>query len=146
MSIFKRQVSSSSNFGSFFILMTHNYSVNFKLIHFVLWIKGSHESPNFETCECSGEIFLNSFYFSNHKSVFLKILHDSWVTWKITPLHFFRSNDIQFAQKEPINVQIFETFMCLGQNVSHSSCQLWNGKPILLILHHSLLSQKVSPL
>ena len=147
MSIFKRQVSSCSNFGSFFIVMTHNYSVNFKLIHFLLWIKGSLESPNFETCECYGEIFLNSCYFSNHQSVFLKILHHSWVTSKITPLHFFRSNDIQFAQKEPIKVQIFETFMCLGQNFSHSSCQFWNDKLILLlILHHSLLSQKVSPL
>ena len=40
MSILKRQVSSSSIFVSFFIVMTHNFSVNFKLIHFLLWTKG----------------------------------------------------------------------------------------------------------
>ena len=34
---------------SFLIVMTHNSSVNFKLIHFLLWIKGSYQSPNFET-------------------------------------------------------------------------------------------------
>ena len=34
--------------------ITHNSPVNFKLVHFllyklILWIKGSHQSPNFET-------------------------------------------------------------------------------------------------
>ena len=38
-----------------FIAMKHNSSVNFKLIHFLLWIKGSHQSPNSETFECSGK-------------------------------------------------------------------------------------------
>ena len=28
---------------------------NFKLIYFLLWTKGSHSSPNFETFKCSGE-------------------------------------------------------------------------------------------
>ena len=36
---------------------THNSSVNFKLIHFLLWIKGSHQSPNFENFKWSGEIW-----------------------------------------------------------------------------------------
>ena len=40
---------------SFFIVMTHDSSVNFKLINFLLWTKGSHQSPNFDTFECSGE-------------------------------------------------------------------------------------------
>ena len=48
MSIFKREVNSSASFASFFIVMTHNSSVNFKLIHFPLWIKGSHRSPSFK--------------------------------------------------------------------------------------------------
>ena len=51
---------SSSNFASFFIFMTHNCSVDFKLILFLLWIKGSHHYPNFETLNCSGENFLYS--------------------------------------------------------------------------------------
>ena len=44
----ERQVNSSSNFASYFIVTTDNSSVNCKLIHFVLRIKGSHQSPNFK--------------------------------------------------------------------------------------------------
>ena len=106
MSILKQQVNSSSNFASFFFFMTHNSSVSFKLIHFLLWIKGSHQSPNFDTFKCSGKnLPYSSPHFPNHKSVFLQILHHS-VSWKITPLYFFRSNVICFAQKEPIKVEI----------------------------------------
>ena len=93
MLILNWEVNSSSNFASFFIVMTHNSSVDFKLILFLLWIKGSHHYPNFETLNCSGEnLPYSSCYFPNHKSVFLQILHHSLVSWKITPLHFFRSN------------------------------------------------------
>ena len=59
-SILKQQVSSSSNFASFFIVRTHNSSVNFRLILFQLWIKRSHQSHNFDTFKCSGENFLYS--------------------------------------------------------------------------------------
>ena len=97
MSILKRQVSSSSIFVSFFIVMTHNSSVDFKLILF-LWIKGSHQNPNFETFNCSAENFLySSYHFPNHKSVFLQFLHHPWVSWNIAPLYFFRSNIKYFA-------------------------------------------------
>ena len=47
MSILNWQVSFSSNFVSLFFAMTQNSSVNSKLIHFLLWIKGSHQSPNY---------------------------------------------------------------------------------------------------
>ena len=58
--------------------MTHNCSANFKLIHFLLWTKESHQSPNFDIFKCSGENLPNSScHFSNHKSVFLQILHHS---------------------------------------------------------------------
>ena len=46
------------------------------------------------------------------KSVFLQILHHSSMSWEITPLYFFSSNNIYFVQKEPIKVKIFETFEC----------------------------------
>ena len=49
MSTLKWQVNLSSNCASFFIVMTDNSSVDFKLIVFQLWIKGSHQNPNFET-------------------------------------------------------------------------------------------------
>ena len=40
-------------------------------------------------------------YFPNLKSVFLQILYHSSVSCKISPLYFFRSNVIYFAEKKP---------------------------------------------
>ena len=62
----KRQFNSSLNFALFFIAMTHNSSVNFKLINFLFWTKEFHQSPNFDTFNCSGEnfpIFSCQFFF-----------------------------------------------------------------------------------
>ena len=82
MSILNCQVNLFSNSASFFIVITHNSPVNFKLIYFLLWIKVPHKSPNFETFKCSGENLLNSScYLPNHISVFLQILHHSLVSW-----------------------------------------------------------------
>ena len=116
-------------------------------MHFLLWTKGSRESANFDTFKCSDENLPNSScYFPNHKSVFLQILHDSSVSWKITPLHFFRSKVIYFARKGPIKVQILETFECSDQN-SPNSCHFWNNKLVFLqILHHSSVSWDITPL
>ena len=70
----------------------------------------------FETFECSGQNLSNSLcQFWNDKPIPLQILYPSSVSWKITPLYFFSSNNIYFAQKEPIKVNIFETFECSGQ-------------------------------
>ena len=148
MSVLKWQVSSSPNFASFFIVMTNNSSANFKLIHFLLWVKESHQSPNFDIFKCSGENLPNSScHFSNHKSVFLQILHHSTVSWKITPLYFFSSNNIYFVQKEHIKMKMFETFKCSGQNLSNFPCQFWNNKSVpLQILHYSSVSWKITPL
>ena len=131
---------SSLRFATFFIVMTRNFLVNFKLIHFLLWTKVPHKSPNFEIFKCSDENLPNSScYFSNHKSVFLQILHQCLVSWKITLLLFFSSNIIYFGQKKPIKVHIFEIFICSDQNLSNSSCQFWNGSQFCfkfwIILH-----------
>ena len=76
-----------------------------------------------------------------------QILYPYSISWKITPLHFFSSNNIYFAQKEHIKMKIFEPFKCSDQNLSNSSCQLWNDKSIpLQILHHSSLSWQITPL
>ena len=106
-SILKPHVNSSPNFASFFIVKTCNFSVNFNLIHFLLWIKGSHQSLNCETFECSGENLPNcSGHFPNHKSIFLQIVHHPSVSQKIIPVYFLSSN-IYFGQKYVIKVQIF---------------------------------------
>ena len=78
--------------------------------------------------------------FWNDESIPLQMLHHSSVSKEITPLYYFSLNNLCFAQKEPIKVKHFETFECLRQNLSNSSCQFWNVKSIpLQILHHFLL-------
>ena len=83
MSVLKWQVNSFSNFALFLIVMTYNSPVNFKVIPFLLWTKGYHQSPNFDTFKCSGKNLSNfSSLFSSHKSVFLQNFHNSSVLWK----------------------------------------------------------------
>ena len=85
--------------------------------------------------------------FWNDESIPLQISYPSSVSWKIIPLYFFSSNNIYFAQKEHIKMKIFETFKCLGQNSSNSSCQFWNDKSIpLQILQDSSYSWHITPL
>ena len=137
------------NFASFVTVTVHNSCVNFKFIHLLLWIKVSHQSLNFQTFEYSGETLPNSSCDSpNHKSVFLQILHHSSTTeWcNITPLYFFRSNVMYFAQKKPIKVQILETFECSCQN-SPKFCHCWNNKSVFLqILRYFSVSWDISSL
>ena len=111
MSVLKWKFNSSSTFALFFIVMTHNSSVNFKVIPFLLWTKGSHQSLNFDTFKCSDENLPNfSCLFWNHWSAFLQNLHNSSVSRNITPLYFCSSNNIYFGHKEPIKkkIRLFE--------------------------------------
>ena len=102
----------------------------------------------FETFECSGQNLLSSLcQFWNEISIPLQILYPSSVSCKITPLYFSSSNNIYFAQKEPIKVKIFVTFKCSCQNLSNSSCQLWHDKSVpLQILRNYSLSWQIIPL
>ena len=101
-----------------------------------------------ETFKCSGQNLPNFFFqFWNDKSIPLQILYRSSVSWKIIPLYFFSSNNICFAQKEPIKMKIFEIFECSGQILSNSLCQFWNEESIpLQILYLSSVSWKIIPL
>ena len=145
MSLLKWQVNSSLNFAWFFIAVTHNSSVNVKVIPFLIWTKGSHQSPNFDTFKCSGENLPNfSCHFSNHKSVFFfKICINSSVSWKITPLYICSSSIIYFGHKEPIKTKFFSKVF----RVESSSCSFKNGKSVLIqFLCHSSLSWQITPL
>ena len=128
--------------------MTHNSTVNLKLIHFLLWIKRSYQNSIFDTFECSGENLQNSScHFPSNKSVFLQILHHSSMSWKICTF-LAQTIYIYFAQKEPIKMKILGTFFeCSGQNLSNFLCQFWNDKSIVLqILYLSSVSWKIIPL
>ena len=46
----------SSNFAPPFNVMKKNYPVFFHWIHYVLWTKGSNQSVDFQTFDCSHEI------------------------------------------------------------------------------------------
>ena len=97
--------------------LTHNCSVNFKLIHFPLWIIGFNQTSNLDTIMGSGENLPNfSCHFPNCRSIFLQILLHSLVSWKIIPLYFFRSNVIY--KKGTNQNRNFENFKCSGQNSS----------------------------
>ena len=101
----------------------------------------------FETFKGSGQNLSNSLcQFLNDKSISVQILHPSSVSWKITPLYFFSSKNIYFAQKKHIKMKSFENVKCSGQNPLNSSCKFWNDKSILLqILHHSSLTWHITP-
>ena len=102
----------------------------------------------FETFECSGQNLSNSLcQFLNDKLIPLQILYPYSVSWKITLLYFFSSNNIYFAQKELTKVKIYETFESPDQNLSNSLCQFLNGKSIpLQILYTYSISWKITPL
>ena len=73
------------------------------ILHFLLWIKGSHQILSLETFKCSGKNLPNSScHFLNHKSVFLQILDHSSLSRNITPLYFFGSNIIYFFKRSPL--------------------------------------------
>ena len=77
----------------------------------------------FETFKCSGQNLSNSLcQFWNDKSIPLQILHSSSISWKVTPLYLFSSNNICFGQKEIIKVKTFEILNCSGQHLSDSLC------------------------
>ena len=149
MSFSKQQVSFFLNFASHFNVMKANSSLIF-LVQTIynLLKRSSLKWKSSRLFECSGQNLSNSTCQSwNDKSISLQIWYLSSVSWKITPLYFFSSNKIYFAQKELIKMKIFETFKCLGQNLSNSSCQRWHDKlvPVQILCNYSLPWQITPP-
>ena len=94
---------------SVFLQILHQYSVLSKIT--LLYLFSSNilcfgqkqllKVQVFEIFQCSGEnLPKSSCHFLNRKEVFLQILHDSSLSWKITPQYSFRSKIIYFAQKD----------------------------------------------
>ena len=75
MSILNWQINSSSIFGSFFIVMTHNFPVNFKLIHFQLI---PIKVPILRLSSALVKICQIPCHFWKHKSVFLQTIYKCW--------------------------------------------------------------------
>ena len=122
MSILKGQVDTYPNFVSLFSFMEDNslYFLSSNNTYFAL--KGPIKVKMFETFDCSGQNVSNSLcQFWKDKSIPLQILYPSSVSQKITPLYFFSSNNIYFAQKKDTKIKFS------GQNLPNSApCQFWN--------------------
>ena len=127
--------------------MTHNSSVNSKVIPFLVWPKDPIKVPiltlwwKFAKFSC---------LISNHYSVFLQNLHNSSVSCKITHLYLCSWSNIFFGHKDPIKTFFFFFFWllkCSDQNFPNFLCQFWNNKSIpLQVLHPSSVSWKITPL
>ena len=114
MPILSWQINYSSTFASFFIFMTHNSPVNFNLKQSSLSVKGSHENPNFQNFECSGENLPNSsWHFWKHKSFFFEILHQYPVPSNINPCKFLRflSARVKIRQIPRVNFERTSQFL-----------------------------------
>ena len=148
MSILKRHANSSPNFLSFFSFMKDNFYALFSSNNTYFAQKEPIKGKIFETFERSSQNLSNFWrQFWNDKSISLQFLYPSSVSWKITPPYFFSSKRIDFAQKEALKVKTFETFECLGQNLSNSLRQFWNDKSIpFQIFYPSPVSWKIIPL
>ena len=106
MSVLKWQVHSSANLSSYFKVITDNFPVNFQLIHFLLQ-KNLIKFPILTLLSALVKICqIPHFTFQTTSQLFFKNFYQSSVSCKITPLCFFRSNDIYFEQMEPIIVGI----------------------------------------
>ena len=81
---------------------------------------------------------------SNFASILSAIKHDSSAFF-LAQEYFGQKNTYNtnkyFGQKEPIKVQIFETFECSGENFPSLLCHFPNHKSVFLqSLHHSSVS------
>ena len=128
--------------------LTQNSSLSFKLIHFLLCIKGSNESHNFENFVSSGgNLSIRHVIFQTNIGFFFQNLHHTLVSWNIAPLYFFSWNIKYFGKKQPIKVSFFETFEFSSLNSSNPLCRFWKSKSIpLQIFHHSSVSLLITPL
>ena len=103
---------------------------------------------SFETFKCLGQNSSNSScQFWNGKLIPLQILHQSSLSWRITPLWVLSSYFSYFGLKDPINIPILRLSITLVK-ISHLPHVIFlTTSPVFLqILHHPLLSWKINPL
>ena len=141
MSISKWQVHSSSNFALLVIAMTYRTPLlNFKLIQFLLWTKGSHQSLNFVTQVLRWKFakFLIFFktqvsFSSNFATIFHVMKDNSSVLFCLTIIYFGHKESIkQFFRLLSAQVKI-----CQIPHVNFRTPFLY---------HSSLLLRHITPL
>ena len=118
MSFSKPQGSFYANFTWLFNVMKDNSSVLFrsKIIYFAQ--KGPIKEQILEIFECSDQNSPNFYQFWNNKLVFLQILHQSSVSWDITPLYFFLAEIVYTFNKRTLSKCKFGESHLSRQNFS----------------------------
>ena len=134
MSILNWQVSFSSNFVSLFFAMTQNSSVNPKLIHFLLWIRRSHQSPNyfwFSDVICwKFAKFLKSFL--KAQVSFPSIVSSKFISIKHNSSILFLTQTLYTLVKSSLLKCKFLRFWSARVKFVKSSCKFWTDKSISL--------------
>ena len=123
MSILKRQVDSSPSSVSFFSFMKDYSSVLFISNNIYFAQKETIKMKMFETFKCLGQFHQIPYANFETTSRFLsKFCISLQFHERLFHCTFFSSNNTYFAQKEPIKVEIFETFECSGEILLNSLC------------------------
>ena len=137
MSSLELRASFSSNFASLISIMRDKSSVHFHLKLYILSKKGTHQSANYQTFNCSHENQATSqFSFK-----FCIQCHDTKFLWN------FPAELLRFGQKESIKVQILRLSCALMKvhPIPHASFETTRSR-FIQILHHCSVSWKITPL
>ena len=146
MSILRRQVDSSPNFVSSSVSWKITPVYVFSLNNMYFAQKEPIEMKIFETFKRLGQIFSNSLCQCWNESIPLQILYPFSLSWTRTPLYFFSSNIMYFAQKKPIKMKILETHEGSGKKLSDFLCQFWCNNWIpLQMFYPSSVSWRITP-
>ena len=122
-------------------------------MYFLLGTEGFHESTSFDTFKCAdGNLPNCSCHFPNHESVFLQILHNSSVSWKITRLTLCtlheRDQNANFGDFWVLGSKLTKFLSFLKQQIGFSSnftsffSIMRNNSSVLFSLKFYILSSK----
>ena len=142
ISILKRQVTSSSDFSSFFSVITHNSFVNFQFMHFLIWTKGSQESTSFGKFKCSDKKLPNSMchfrtsFSSNFAWLFGVMKYNSSVIFYVK--HYIlctkgTNQSVNFLDFLVLGSKFTKFLLFLKEKICFSS----NFTPLFSIMRHS---------
>ena len=114
MSILKQQVNSSSDFSSFFIVITHNSSINFWLINLLLWEKDPMKVPTLTLSSVLMKICQIPHVISQTASQFFFKFCMTFHCYEIYLLCTFLGQTLYILHKRTNQSAIFLDFLILG--------------------------------
>ena len=107
-------------------MITHDSSVNFQLMHFVLWAKRFHESTNFDT-------------FHNSHSVMMKFCQIPHMSFSKPQVHFSSNLAWLFSVMKDNSSVLFRTKVFTLHERDESKCKLLRLFSAQIKIHQILL-------